>query len=685
MKLKIFLFVFVLSVYSLFIISAGMENCLEKIDNDLLERIIKNPDNEYRAIVWLNDGSKLDKDVIYRFDIIPAAVVRNSGYELMEYAKKDFVNKITLDRRIRVLRADGMKIVNYNFSKDYGLSGEDIRVAVIDTGVYNHSEFGNRIIKQKCFCSDGCCFNNSIESDIAIDDHGHGTHVAGIIAGVNGIAPNASIISIKVLDSSGSGYDSDIVNGINWAVENGANVISMSFGLSYSEYTDCYELGTSLAIDNASNYVVVVVSAGNDGPDNNTISAPACVKNVIAVGSISDSGSVSTFSSRGPTNDNRIKPDLVAPGEGINSTHLNDQYRSFSGTSMSAPFVSGAATLIMEKYNKTFGYLPSPHLVKTILINSANSTERNNIYGSGILDIERALDSINYSLNDSIKNGEKIFGSSYRTTLYWSENSSIHNNLTVIIQFNNTNTTLTSGSDNLIQFWMNNSYKVIISASLTENQEFFLALNEFEEDINETDYNNTEIIKSMPEIRLWINGTEGNYTCNKGSIINITGWVNHSLPLRILTNSSVFNSSSVLINTSELDIGEYNITAYTEGGENYTENFVTHFLEVYENISANIISTTTVPTTTTIQSSQQSSGGAGAFGYSTTITTTTTTFTTSTTTSTTTTIPTTTVPKYQINEEKTMPTGFFVFENSLMISLISLIAIIFILFYKLRR
>ena len=691
-RIVFFITLFALSAYSFFASSVGTDNVemdddaagknfLDKIEPALLEKIFGDPSSEQRVIVWLsgqdNDMYGIetveDLDVVYKFDIIPAVVVKADGLSVLEIAKRDFVDKIAVDKKVKVFREDAMQTINYtyNISKNYGLTGEGIKIAVIDTGVYNHSEFGNRIIKEKCFCNDNCCFNNTVESDAAVDDEGHGTQCAGIAAGASGVATDASIMAVKVLDSDGSGYDSDIVKGINWAIENGANVISISFGLSHSDYDECYELGTSLAVNNASNYAVVAVAAGNDGSGNKTIAAPACVKNAVSVGSVSKSGVISGFSSRGPTTDNRIKPDIVAPGEGINSTYLNGQYRSSSGTSSSAPFVAGAAALLIEKYTQTFGHLPSPHLVKTILLNSANSTftDRNIIYGSGILNIGRALDSINHTINDSIKNTEKIFNASYRTTLYWPENSTTHNNLsmTIINSANTTNMILSSENDTVIQFWANGTYQVIIRANLSEPQQFFLSSDNLQYIIDTSPIPANTSNKSLPIVRMWINSTEGNYTCDKNSIVNITAQTNDSLQVGIYINATPLNfstsiisnttiSNTLILNTSDFNTSLYNITAYTPGNENYSANSVTYFLDVIEqNISEASITTTQTTTTTTAPGSDRPSGfggggggGGGAAATTTIITTSTTLATTTTMTPATTT--TTPIPKYQILE-----------------------------------
>ncbi|MCD6483117.1 MAG: S8 family serine peptidase, partial [Candidatus Aenigmarchaeota archaeon] len=253
---------------------------------------------------------------------------------------------------------------------------------------------------------------------ICNDTNGHGTFVAGIIGGRHqgnitkcfegyecGVAPNVTLIVIKAFE----GDRTDllyILDGINYAISMGADIISMSFGVS--ENVSCYdpELGIlSNVIDNdvtKKEGIIAVASAGNGLYDNGTlyvkgtVFSPACSKNVIAVGSTDKQGKISDFSSRGPTDDGRTKPDLVAPGEDIRSTNLTG-YGPGSGTSFSAPFVSGTVALLKEYLNK-MGISMSTQEFKAVLLASTNSYgERDNIYGSGMVNATRALELINQS------------------------------------------------------------------------------------------------------------------------------------------------------------------------------------------------------------------------------------------------------------------------------------------------
>ena len=264
-------------------------------------------------------------------------------------------------------------------STDFGLNGDrdgnptsysktDVVVAVIDTGIDgSHVDLdGGKIIG----------WNDLVNSRTTpYDDNGHGTHVGGIIAGTGeansaykGVAPGAALVGVKVLDANGSGSLSTVDAGINWAIQNkdvyGIKVINLSLGTSgSSDGTD----STSVAVNNAfANGILPVVAAGNSGPARYTIGSPGAASNALTVGAFADVGemgfNVTSFSSRGPTADNRIKPDIMAPGYNITAPKANstNQYVTYSGTSMATPFTAGVAALMLDaNYSLTPSQLKS--------------------------------------------------------------------------------------------------------------------------------------------------------------------------------------------------------------------------------------------------------------------------------------------------------------------------------------
>ncbi|KKR47848.1 MAG: hypothetical protein UT97_C0003G0063 [Parcubacteria group bacterium GW2011_GWC2_40_31] len=209
--------------------------------------------------------------------------------------------------------------------------GEGIKVAVIDTGI--------SIIHPDLVVAGGV--NVIVPGRGYNDDNGHGSHVAGIIAaqdnliGVIGVSPKVSLYAVKALDKNGAGYISSIIRGIEWAIASNMSVINLSVG-SDSDSQILHD-----AITKATNAgIVVVVAAGNSGPNDNTVSYPAKYQEVIAVSATNQNNTITSWSSRGS------EVDVAAPGENIVSTYLGKGYAMESGTSMAAPFVSGVVALI---------------------------------------------------------------------------------------------------------------------------------------------------------------------------------------------------------------------------------------------------------------------------------------------------------------------------------------------------
>ncbi|MCW2278221.1 S8 family serine peptidase [Heliophilum fasciatum] len=214
-----------------------------------------------------------------------------------------------------------------------GYTGKGVKVAVIDTGVATHSDIP---------VAGGASFGyNSY-----IDDNGHGTHVAGIIGARNntlgtvGIAPDAQIYAVKVLDASGSGYLSDVIAGVDWAITNQMHIINMSLGMSTS--SSLLESAVNKAYSQG---ILVVAAAGNSGTSTGTsdsVEYPAKYDSVIAVAATDSANQRGYFSSTGPD------VEVAAPGVNIYSTYLNNTYATMSGTSMAAPYVAGDLALLKE-------------------------------------------------------------------------------------------------------------------------------------------------------------------------------------------------------------------------------------------------------------------------------------------------------------------------------------------------
>ena len=239
-----------------------------------------------------------------------------------------------------------------------GYTGSDVVVSVIDTGVdLDHPEFSGRIVPGYDFV-DG--------DSVPEDGNSHGTHVAGTIAaannflGMTGAAPDAKIMPIRVLDDQGNGSLSDVISGIRWSVDNGADVINLSLGGG----------GYSQAMDDALKYAssrgsVVVMSAGNEGANSPSYPAAHASNSGIAVGAVDMSGNMARFSNRSGL---EVLDYVTAPGVDIYSTLINGGYGFMSGTSMSAPHVAGLAALVKD-YDSSM----SPSAVEDLITGSSSN------------------------------------------------------------------------------------------------------------------------------------------------------------------------------------------------------------------------------------------------------------------------------------------------------------------------
>lgn len=258
--------------------------------------------------------------------------------------------------------------------------GKGIKIAVLDTGCdLSHPDLKDRITGGRNFTDD----DNS-DPNVFKDYNGHGTHVAGTIAayeneaGVIGVAPEADLLIVKVLNKDGSGQYEWIINGIHYAIEQNADIISMSLGGP----ADVPELHDAIKAAVKKN-ILVVCAAGNEGDgDDSTdeFAYPGCYNEVISVGAVNLERDSSEFTN----SHNEI--DLVAPGEEILSTFLNGKYATLSGTSMAAPHVSGALALIKDLANKQFERkLSEPELYAQLIRRTVPLGNSPKLEGNGLV------------------------------------------------------------------------------------------------------------------------------------------------------------------------------------------------------------------------------------------------------------------------------------------------------------
>jgi subtilisin family serine protease len=287
--------------------------------------------------------------------------------------------KVWLDAPVKAFDADSTPQIGAPEAWDAGYTGEGVTVAVLDTGVdTTHPDLDDVAIGSRNFTGAGT----------TADGFGHGTHVASIAIGsgdasdgVNrGVAPGADLLVGKVLADDGYGQTSWMIDGMEWAANEGADIVNLSLGQpgNYSDGTD----PSSLAVDalSAEHGTLFVIAAGNEGEyGNGTVTAPGSADSALTVGAVDDSDEVTWFSSRGPRGgDNGLKPDVTAPGDGIvaaraagtaMSTVVDDHHVSASGTSMATPHVAGAAAVLKQARPELTG-----QELKSILMGSAEHT-----------------------------------------------------------------------------------------------------------------------------------------------------------------------------------------------------------------------------------------------------------------------------------------------------------------------
>ncbi len=296
-----------------------------------------------------------------------------------------------MNTEYRMLLNDAHKIWNDWESQDT-LSNVKPAIGIVDTGIFPHSDFAGSIID---FYD---CVNNKIS---VYDNNGHGTHIAGIIAGTGnsckGVCAfnNVNIVAVKGLNHRGGGSINQVVRGIEYLINNkdkyNIRIINISIGGDKNEYLK-YKPLIDIVEEAWDRGILVCVAAGNNGPGVGSVTIPGNSRKVITVGSVDDDIPVDggnrkkivDYSGRGPTLECVIKPDIVTYGANILSCANNKfGYTTKSGTSMSTAIVTGAAAMLLCRYPDL-----KPKDIKIRLKNSAIDLKKNkNIQGAGALNI----------------------------------------------------------------------------------------------------------------------------------------------------------------------------------------------------------------------------------------------------------------------------------------------------------
>ncbi|MER7932743.1 MULTISPECIES: S8 family serine peptidase [unclassified Streptomyces] len=298
----------------------------------------------------------------------------------------DGVRKASLDKSVPQIGAPKAWAAGYN--------GKGVKIAVLDTGVdTTHPDLKDQVIESRNFTT----------AADALDHFGHGTHVASIAAGTGarshgtytGVAPGAKILNGKVLDDTGSGDDSGILAGMEWAAAQGADVVNLSLGGYDTPQIDPLEAEVNKL--SAEKGILFAIAAGNEGPE--SVGSPGSAAAALTVGAVDGADRLADFSSTGPTAEGTIKPDVTAPGVDITAAAAKGSvidrevgenppgYLTISGTSMATPHVAGAAAILKQEH-PDWGY----QQLKAALTGSAKGGRYTPFeQGAGRIQVDKAI------------------------------------------------------------------------------------------------------------------------------------------------------------------------------------------------------------------------------------------------------------------------------------------------------
>ncbi len=300
----------------------------------------------------------------------------------------DFVESVEPNYEVEVTLSESTEQVEANHIwNNYNTTGEEVETAVLDTGVQaEHSQLN--VVEEVDFTGEG-----------TDDLNGHGTHVAGIIGSQDetnrGVAYNSDLFDVKVLNEDGQGSGSDLLEGMEWTVENNIDIAVMSLGAEVEE-CDGEDFLSQAVDDMVEEGVYVTVAAGNEGPEEETITIPGCSREATTVGAVDKNDELADYSSRGPTSNGKTKPDVVAPGTSIESTWNDNGFNTISGTSMATPHVAGQAALLLEEDPN----LTPTELKQTITETSTDLGFDSNEQGDGRINVSQSF----YAVSDQERN-----------------------------------------------------------------------------------------------------------------------------------------------------------------------------------------------------------------------------------------------------------------------------------------
>lgn len=380
--------------------------------SERLEAVLQegNPDAEVGIIVLTHlDGaqaaaraSELGIDAVWTYDVIDGFSAVADAPAIDRLAQEEWVESIWDSRAVSTTMDNSARDIGADSVWDAGYNGEGVTVAVIDTGIDVLDPAFSGAISACVAAVAGVILP---ECD---DTNGHGTHVAGTVAArddtYRGIAWGAHVAAVRVLHVGGAGTSADVIAGMEWVaanhdrVEPAIRVATMSIGFTDPGCGDGESPEARAADALVAAGVSFTVAAGNAGHETCTVDGASAAFDVVTVGAADDrdtadpsDDTLADFSSAGPTEDGRIKPEVVAPGVGIRSVYVGPFIAELDGTSMATPHVAGVLALMVEKDPEL-----SPEEAKQRLIDSAFAPEAagdlpNEDWGHGLVDACHAV------------------------------------------------------------------------------------------------------------------------------------------------------------------------------------------------------------------------------------------------------------------------------------------------------
>ena len=600
----------------------------EKEQNDVMAILLAEKANNNVSDItshWLSNSinCKASKDVIYLLS--RHNDIELIGYDEMKYMVYDNVTEdVVVDDNIDVDMTDNIIMVNADKVWDMGYTGKGVLVAVLDSGVnYNHLDLADHL------WDGGSQYPNHGYNVVAnnydpMDNFGHGTHCAGTICGDGtsgihtGIAPDATLMCVKVLDDYGYGSASGFNSGMEFAIEHQADIISMSLGVMNASVSD-KTMMRNTCVNALQLGVVATVAVGNDGqmtmvPVPNNVRTPGnCpppwlhpdqeanaggLSCVVAVGAIDYDENMYENGSKGPVtwtdtqfndypynpNIGLIRPDICAPGVGIKSLDhdSNDGYNLKTGTSMATPCVAGVLALLLEKQND----LTPAELCMTIETTAKKLTEtKSNLTGSGLIDAYNAI--INIKKGDFYYSGIAINDKEGNDNGNVNAGEDISLSINIVnngtTEYNNIKAVLTSKNDNVE---INDSEAFI--SNIEANGEYNLA-DEFAFHVNENTVCKTELAFDLDfydsndekissfGFGLHVQGYELEFASfvvenddNGNGFLEAGETADLGIIINNIGNEIAVEVSSVLSSSSELITINENIASYNSLGTNYS-------------------------------------------------------------------------------------------------------------------